>query len=710
MAEEIQDFEREINEAWQILDEEKRAIREAYAEESEAVEREAAEEERRLINRLQNMLGSVEDEVEREEQNIERDIESLETAIPDSVSVGELEQKWEATMEAIAEFHERSAQSEISDREAEDFRDDVGDNLQAIEQRLRPLIEDDMARQALEDLRGTVYSSVETHHELFELRQILMKARQSVELQERLAENEQFDALNEEIMNIGTAEENLEEEAQKIEQAERQLLDLLEEAGEFIQDVMGVDQDVIDMMEEEVGDVGRAKSALDSVLGSDLSDQVSSRFMSADNLIMMLREIDQQNPEHDFMGLADFVQNELKPTIEAVQSEEQRRLTEEYRITEELEEYVQEHRDLLQQESTMEPEDPLIPEEDIENALQGAPSGTSEFIEILEELIAEKDRQELVSELQDIRRRYEEVYRVNELEEHDIEEFDKRVRKVEEAVERVKSDWEALKQSTRSENLAEAQGQPDSPKRQFSWFMNGKRDYFGLRNLPPMIQTVEQDLEKLFEEDDEERNAFQQVHQEIQDVKQKASGFLETMERLEELEREFSTGDAQSRNMQNRRRVYFQVFKTASKAITNGDQSRLREEVREVRQYIDQIESEIQRCTQIMREEVKEEDLEREELEQAAQDLRTAVRELEDEFKGGERDGPQIPGTVEKQLDQIDEHLEGIVEKIEGRLIPAEEEEEQAEQSDEQSFERLKEGFEETDDALDPFDDDSMEG
>ncbi len=702
-GEDVEDFKREINEAWQILDEEKRALREAYAQESEAVEREAAEDERKLLNQLQNLEGDMEQAVENERQRIQRDMETLEQdLVEDRVDPAELEQKWVATVERIEEFYEHASQTEVSDNEADQFWDDIQRNLESIMQTLRPLVQDDDARGALEDLRTTIQYSINTHQQIYEMRQLLIRARQSVELQERLVEAEHFDALNEEIMNIGAAEENLEQEAERIEEAERQLLDEIEQAGDLIQKLLSVDQEIIETMKEEVGEVGRMQSAMDRVLGRGTGEDISSRLFSPDNLIMMVRALNAKDPGHTYAGIADFIQDDFKPLLEAVQQEEQRRLTEEYRLTEELEEYVREHRDLLGQESDMVPEEPLIPEEEIEDALQGAPQGTERFINILENLIEEKERRELLRELRDIKTRYQEVYQINELEEHDIEEFDKRVRKVEQAIETVGGDWARLRSETLSDDLSEAQGQPNSPSREFSNFMNGKRNYFGLRNIPPMIQTIEQDLEKIFEEDEQERNAFQQVHQEIQDVKGKASEFLEMMEELESLEREFSTGDAQARNMQQRRRVYFQVFKTASIAIADGDQQQLRQQVREVRQYIQQLEQELQQCDQIMQEEIKEEDLERQGLEQAAQDIRQAVRELEEDFRGGDPNGPQIPGTVEEELDKIDAHLENIVEKIEGQLIPAEEQQEQAEQQDETTFEELEEGFEEGEDAFDP--------
>ncbi|WP_414837867.1 hypothetical protein ACK3SF_00475 [Candidatus Nanosalina sp. VS9-1] len=687
-----------FDEAYEILSQENQETIEAYRHNSPTHEQINHIEE--VLNILRSLRGDISQGLEDQSREMDDAISNLEQVTgldrEEDDLAHQLESQWEDFERKVTEEFERAQAQKTSrtqkmregigsrfsgvfgDDEEDDsnsaedsgraqsivyYPDQLEAQLATMEQKfLNPLLRNEEQKteqeQALKNLTQVLETSVELHQQANKYKMILLKAKNDVQLQEQLAEQSHIDWFNQEVMEAGSQEQRLERQVEEVMNAEKALVDRFEEASNLIQEILNIDQDIMDTISANSGEKkGRAQKAIGSLTSGE------------NTVVDMLEFINSVHSENDYSIVAQRINDGIRPKIAQIQRMEDTDIRREQKLAEEVEDYVAEHRRLFeQQQNEIEQEERnLTPEGPVDDARNGAPPGTREFIQKIEEL-RDLMNQGILEDLRNAEQNYRRVYRIDQDEVENVKDFEGRAQKLSDDLGRIEEDF---RDKTPFENAYQAQDGSKRLKMEMEKLMNGEDPFSaGLRPVANLIEQLQADLQKIYSDESEERNHFQSAHESLQQEVVRIREVIAAVDELESMVEEFRDPD-HPRNSVNGEshpyRAYHDAFLAASRTLFDGNdrevQQRLHNLIGSIVEWINNLEQEIERLDGVMSEVINEEDIEINAFKNEIEVLQRMLEMLEETFQGDINE--PIPSPVSQKIDQIDKALRKIEEKLE---------------------------------------------
>lgn len=742
MADQDSLLDDQINEAYSILDQEKKETIEAYRNNNTYYQ---------PVNHLQELLdvmGSLGEEIDQGISDQKRELEVAISMLEDSLDLDrqeddlsqQLENRWEEFTQAVDEEFERAnarkksfadrATGSItgmigdSDDDSDDDQDDVVyepsqllQELEKIEKKyVNPLVqdvdqdEDIDEKDRFEELAQVLASSIEMHREANKYRLILEKAKQDVDLQQELAESSDVEWFTQEVIRERSQEQRLEREINEIREEERALVYSIDHAKDLLYNLLRLDQDILAQISDEAGsnNQGGVREKIGSLTSGD-----------EPTVLEQLGAIDSVYEGEDYEPVIEILSSNITQKIGKIIRMEQNDIRREHKLAEEAAAHVQEHRSLFQaeQDEVERERNTPTPDGTVDDQRNGAPSRTGDFIEVINELRDLKS-QNIIGDLRQAEQNYKKVYRIDHDETETTDDFAGRAEGLAHRLDEVEHDF---KNKTPFENAYEAHD-GEKLKVKMSKLMNGEPPFdSGLKQVTRLIEKLKGDLRKIYSDEEDLSNGFEQADALLQDEVVKVGEVLNRMDDLESLVEFFRDPERPRNNDGNHPyRAYHDAFLAASKAIYSEvpqreAQERLHNLFQELDNWIQEIDQEIDRIDDVLREVIKEEHVEEEKLEEAVHSLKDALEGLDETFKGDI--SQPVPSPISQELDQIERAIKEIAERVEADIEPRNEQEDESAESNldivedilddaDTVEEEMDEAVDATDDVIDDFIDD----
>lgn len=722
-------FDDEFDQAYEILNQESQEAVEAYRNNNPS--RQSMDHLEQLLSVLKSLRMDVEQGLKGRQDGLDEAVENLRSEIKlddekDSLA-HDLEENWEefeykldeqfnaaqqqkkSRTEKLSEsFSEtlgglrssdedqsnsESDSDELADRGPAVKPDELSSILEAIEERfLNPLLRDEEEvteqQKALENLTDVLKQSVELHQDANKYKLILLHAKRDTHLQEDLAEHSDIEWFNNEVMEAGKQEQRLEDEVQKIMEAEKQFISSLEEAHELLGKALELDRDVV----QTISEASAPKKKRDKVIGAFAG---GDEHHIIDKLSLINSVYDQ-----DYSPLIDHLSNEFRPKVEELEQMEDMSLREEMQLREEVEQYIEQHKRLMQQDKEeMERErDKLTLEGPVEDVRNGAPYGTAEYISIIEDLRTLLNN-DVLADIRAAEEDYRTIYRIDDQEVEEVHDLAGRAKEL-------NGDLSTLERQfvneTAFENAFQAVDSADKLKREMERLMNGEDPFeVGLRPVADNIEKIQADIQRIYSDEEKESRSFEDARRDLEREMGEVQRIVEDFRQLEEIVERFKDPD-HKRNTVNGQshpyRAYHDAFLSATKKFFNGvdgeSQKQMQQLLKDIVGMVQEIEQEISNQRELMQKVIEEEHVDEEALKEALQMLDQTKNNLEEAFKGSNIDTP-LPNPVSTELDDIDK----AIEKIEQEIGDLEERKEGEEEEARDEFNFVDEELEELDEA-----------
>lgn len=704
------------SEAFEMLSQEMRETRQAYKQNSAEVDKDAAEHLEKLERMIAGHTPDLREKITNEKDAIAADRQRFQHLTEQQHGIAKglrsLEQHWESFVDnvhAAANAEERVVSQDEDDSRQQEL-DSVSNSLlgaqddlnNILTQYLRPIWSTDEdvqteENEALEDLRETIENSISAHQKLNQYKQILIVAKRDHDLQKQIAESRTVQELDEEVHESGNGIQRLEREIEEIEALERDFISEIEDAMAVIEEKLEVDQEIISELVEEIGESkGRASKLFSKFINSEESE-----------LLPMLQQLDQRY-EQDEIGidirnnLMVPLRDQVKPAAISILQDERGEERAEEQLLEELRTYVEEHQSLFEEDVEAEAES-MIPRGDLDPNDKNWPKGTMKLARTIEEMLEMKERG-LLENLRSARDNYKRTYRIDEDEIEKVDDFVSRAEELEQMIASVERDFD---NHLYYDTAWEARGSEDDPRLEFMHMINGEQDFdYGLQQIMENVGRLKADIMKVYEDENKYLNNFRNAHRQLQEEKDEIKEFIGLFEELKSQARQFRSPDHPSSG--DGRRVYHDAFVGAG-VVLYGDSSsseqaaaqKLSGEINSLREWLSEIRRELDNIDRIVREEVKEEQVEEKKLKEALQDCKESVQELVETFEGDESE--PIPEKVIKRINAIEGNLEDIADKIGEELEPQQERDEQNARDESAHIEDVTEEVEVVEEEVDDF-------